>query len=110
MVPSNAGYVEQFRTSLASWTDERFVSRDDLEALSMFSVYLVNLAEEDGWQYDGHSYAVRLPLSCLVIKATMDGSPVVCFNSGRTFGNCVRIFLRRIDSNLVEWRPDKYRG
>ena len=110
MVTKPLSYVEQFDSSLATWTDERFVSREDLRALSMFSVYLVNLADADGWVYDGHSFKVGAALGCLVIKATMDDAPVVSFISGRTFINCVKIFLRRLDSDTVEWRKDKFRG
>lgn len=110
MDPRETEYVERFETSLAGWTDERFVSRDQIRALAMFSLYLVNLAEYGEWSYYGHSYKATQPLGVLVVKATMDEAPVVCFTSARTFCSCVRIFLRKLESDLVEWRPDQYRS
>lgn len=109
MVASSFEYIDQFVSSLEVWTDERFVSREEIRCLSMFSMYLVNLADLGGWQYDGHSFKRSIPLGCLVIKGTIDDTPVVCFISGRTFANCVKILMRRIESDTVEWRPDKFR-
>lgn len=103
------GYLDNFRKSLAAWSDHRFVSREDLWAMAMFNLYLVNLSEGDGWQYDGHSFKNSLPLGILVVKATLDGIPVVVFTSGRTPMGCVRIFIRKLEQGLLEWVPDRYR-
>lgn len=109
MVSRDNGHLGQFEIALKDWTDERFVSREQIRALSMFNMYLVNLSEEDGWQYDGHSWKQGNPIGCLVVKATMDGAPVVVFTSARTTINGVVIFLRKLEQGLLEWRPDKYR-
>jgi hypothetical protein len=109
MDPRETEHVKEFETALAKWADQRFVTRDQVRALAMFSLYLVNLAEHGGWSYYGHSFKAGSPMSVLVIKATIQEEPVVCFNSGRTFCNCVRIFLRKLEADLVEWRPDQYR-
>lgn len=110
MDPRETEYVKRFETSLAKWTDERFVSRDQVRALSMFGLYLVNLAEHGKWSYYGHSYKAGQPLGVLVIKATIDEVPVVCFTSALSFCDCVCIFLRKLENELVEWRRDQYRG
>lgn len=110
MDPKETEYVKRFEESLEGWTDERFVSRDQIHGLAMFSLYLVNLAEHGGWSYYGHSYRVGQPLGVLVIKATIEETPMVCFTSARTFCGCVRIFLRKLETDLVEWQPDQYRG
>lgn len=109
MDPRETEYVERFEEALEEWTDERFVSRDDIRSLAMFSLYLVNLAEHEGWAYYGHSYKVGQPMGVLVVKATIDKTPVVCFNSGSTLCACVRIFLRKLEGGMVEWRHDQYR-
>lgn len=102
-------YLAEFRESVKTWTDQRLVRQEDLYAMAMFTLYLVNLSDEDGWQYDGHSHKVALPLGCLVVKATMEGIPVVVFTSGRTAIACIRIFIRKLEQGLLEWVPDKFR-
>lgn len=108
MGPKDNGHVEGFKESLEAWTDHRFVSREDIEALAMFVMYIVNLADAGGWLYRGHSFRMGVGLSTLVVKAMLDDTAVVCFVSGKTFVNCVRIFLRKLDEDVVEWRQDKY--
>lgn len=103
-------HLVRFEEALQSWRDERFVSRDQVRALAMFALYIVNLSDYHGWRYDGHSYKVGVAFNTLVIKATFNGAPVVSFVSGRTFVNCVRIFFRRLEEDTVEWRDDKFRG
>lgn len=110
MPPSNGRYLEEFESALADWTDERFISRQGIRALAMFSVYLVNLAEADGWQYDGQSFKVGTPMSCLVVRSTIDGIPHVVFTSGQTHIGCVSAFLRKLDEGWLEWRVDRYRS
>ncbi|GAG87875.1 unnamed protein product, partial [marine sediment metagenome] len=98
------GHLAEFEKALEDWVDERFVSRDMLRALTMFSVYLVNLSEADGWQFDGYSYKTGIPMGCLTVKATIDGVPQVVFTSGRTHTGCVVVFMRKLDLGLLEWR------
>lgn len=109
MNPRDNGHVRDFKASLEAWTDHRFVSSDQVYALAMFSLYLVNIAEAGDWSYYGHSFKVGKPLSVLVIKATINERPVVCFTSARSFCSCVAIFLRKDEMGLVEWRDDQYR-
>ncbi len=103
-------YLAEFEKSLAGWTDERFVSRQQLSALARFSLYLVNLAEDDGWVYNGHSYKESEYMSCLVVKATLDDIPQVVFTNGKSYTSCVIVFLRKLESGTLEWRKDKYRS
>ena len=103
-------HVEQFHKALEQWSDERFVTREQIDDLSMFSLYLVNLSEDDGWSYYGHSYKRGSPMGCLVVKADIEGVPQVVFTSGRTYPACVRIFLRKLREGWLEWREDKFRG
>ena len=102
-------YAKQFKQACAEWTDHRFVSSDQVYNLAMFSIYIVNLADHAGWLYCGHSYKAGVGMSVLVVKAMVDDMPMVCFTSGRTFCNCVGIFVRKMLNDMVEWRPDQYR-
>lgn len=102
-------HLEGFKKALEGWTDERMVSRDQLWALAMFVLYLVNLGEADGWSYDGHSLKVGVPMSTLTVRATIEGVPYVVFTSGRTTMACIRVFMRKLEEGLLEWCPDRYR-
>ena len=102
-------YLEQFEQSLPDWVDERFISREDFRATAMFSMYLVNLLEGVGATYDGHSLSIKTPMCLLVVRGTVDGVPHIVFTSARTPIGCIRIFIRKLEGDMLEWRPDKFR-
>ncbi len=102
-------HIEGFDEALKSWTDERFASKEELRAMAMFHLYLVNLAEDDGWCYDGHSFKVSTGMSCLVVKSSIEGTPWVVFTNGRSSISCIKIFIRKLEAGVLEWREDRYR-
>ena len=108
MGSKNGEYLEQFEQALAGWTDARFVSADEIRTMAMFHMYLVNLAEAGGWVYRGHSWRQSEYLGCLVVKASMDGAPFVVFTNAKTPVSSMRIFLRKLEEDFLEWMPDKY--
>lgn len=108
MDPKNSEHVEAFEDALERWTDSRFLSRDEVRTLAMFNMYLVNLAEADGWQLRGYSWKESAYLGCLVVKATIDGAPSVVFTNAKTPIASMRIFLRKLEGDFLEWVPDKY--
>jgi hypothetical protein len=108
MASKGKEYIERFEETLAGWTDNRFVSADEIRTLAMFHMYLVNLAEEGGWIYRGHSWKESDYLGCLVVKAVVDGVPSVVFTSAKTAVAGMRIFLRKMAGDFLEWVPDKY--
>lgn len=110
MNPRDNGYLEQFRQSLQAWTDERMITRQQIEDLAIFNLYLVNLAEAAGWSYDGHSLTYGTPMCRLCVRGTLEGIPHVVFASGRTPTACVRIFLRKLEEGWLEWVVDRYRS
>lgn len=103
-------HLAEFDKALEGWVDERFISREDFRAVAVFAVYLVNLLESEGATYDGHSLTIKTPMSLLVVRGTIDGVPHIVFTSGRTTTACMRIFLRKLEDGLLEWRPDRYRS
>lgn len=106
--PRDTEHVTEFQRSLQEWADSRFLSRDQVETLAMFVMYLVNLAEHDGWTLRGYSWKEADYLGCLVVKATRDGVPLVAFTSAKTAINGMRIFLKKLEGDFVEWTKDKY--
>lgn len=108
MEPRDSEYVKQFDEALEAWTDDRMVSAADIRTMTMFIVYLVNLAEHAGWVYRGHSWKESEYLGCLVVKAIVDEVPSVVFTSAKTPISGMRVFLRKMDADLLEWVPDKY--
>lgn len=103
-------HVAGFHEALAGWTDHRFISREDLESIAMFDMYLVNLLDLRGRAYYGHTYTQKGKMGCLVVKADYEGTPQVVFVNGRTYPACIRIFLRRLQAGAQDWRKDKYRA
>lgn len=110
MDPRDTEHVKQFDLALETWTDTRFITREELRAAAMFVLYLVNLAEHDGWVYNGHSWKEASPMGCLVVKATIEGTPYVVFTSARTTISSMKVFLRKLEGGMLEWVPDKYRA
>ncbi len=108
MDPRDTEHVKQFKAALQGWTDARFVSAADIETMTMFLLYLVNLADHDGWVYRGHSWKESPYLGCLVVKATVEEVPSVVFTNGKTATACMRIFLRKLEFDMLEWVPDKF--
>ena len=74
----------------------------------LLDTYIVNLAEEGGFEFVGFSFRVKPTLSLLVVKARLGDDPVICFVSARTFLVAFKIFFARVMDGTVEWRPDQY--
>lgn len=101
--------LQAFEAALSKWDDQRFITRDQLRAVAKFTMYLVNLADDGGWIYRGHSFKQTDYMGCLVVKADIDGTPQVVFTNGRTYTGCIVGFIRRLEAEELQWRPDKYR-
>lgn len=108
MDPRNTEHVKQFEEELKAWTDGRFISADDIRTLAMFILYIVNLGDAQGWEYRGHSWKESEYLGCLVVKAVVDGVPSVVFTNAKTATASMRIFLRKLEGEFLEWVPDKF--
>ncbi|GAH31686.1 unnamed protein product, partial [marine sediment metagenome] len=103
MDPTDSEHVREFEQSLTRWTDSRFLSRDSLRTMAMFTMYLVNLAEADGWDLRGYSWKRSSYLGCLVVKSIVDGVPSVAFTNAKTPVAGMRIFLRKMEGGFLEW-------
>lgn len=108
MEPMDTECVKRFEEALEGWTDQRFVTTEEIRTMTMFMMYLVNLAEGKDWVYRGHSWKESEYLGCLVVKAVVDGVPSVVFTNAKTPVNGMRIFLRKLDGDFLEWVRDKY--
>ncbi len=76
--------------------------------LYRFFCRVVNILDEKGVGYRGHSLRESDYLNLLVVKATVEGEPVVCFINAGTSLNCLKIFLLKFEEDRLEWRHDKY--
>lgn len=108
MDPRNTEHVREFEQSLDAWTDSRFLTRDQLKTVAMFTMYLVNLADADGWVLRGYSWKESENLGCLVVKAMVEGVPSVVFTNAKNTVGGMRIFLRKLEGDFLEWVPDKF--
>ena len=102
------GVLREFAIALSDWTDNRFVTKEDISTHAIFLMYLVNLSDAYGWEYLGHSWRERANLGCLVVKAKMGGAQYVAFTSAQTPTHGMRIFLRKMEEERVEWVEDRY--
>lgn len=108
MNTNDSPHLEDVEKSLVHWIDERFITKDQAYTLYLLDSYMVNLADEGGFDVVGFSWRVKQTLSLLVVKARLGDDPVVCFVSARTFSNAFKIFFARVMDGTVEWRPDRY--
>lgn len=102
-------HIQAVEAALEQWQDNRLISREDIRVWYEFNNYLVNLAEADGWTYDGQSFTKKEPMSTLVVRGTHGNIPHVAFTSGRTATECMRSFLRKMREGWLEWSVDRYR-
>jgi hypothetical protein len=108
MGASTSPHIGHLDEQLAGWDDGRVVAREQIRDWYMFIVYLVNLLDDLEVEYRGHSWREGNPLGTLVLRATMHNEPVVSFVSARSFGEAIRILVRKAAEDVIEWRPDKY--
>lgn len=108
MVGMDNEHIENFDKALASWTDARFISAADIRTLAMFTMYIVNLADREGWVYRGHSWKESEYMGCLVVKAIVADIPSVVFTSAKTYMGGIRVFFRKMEADLIEWVPDRF--
>lgn len=108
MDPKVSPHVAGFETALLDWTDNRFITRDEIRTVAMFLVHLVNLADQKGWALRGWSWKASEYLGVLVVKATVDGTPQVVFTNAKTPISSMRIFLRKLEGDFLEWVPDRF--
>ena len=108
MDTNGSPHLEDLQTSIEGWIDERFITREHMFTMYLLDSYIVNLADEGGFEFLGFSFRVRSTLSLLVVKARLGEDPVVCFVSARTFLSAFKIFFARVMEGTVEWRPDKF--
>lgn len=108
MDPKDTECVKRFDEALEGWTDQRFVTTEEIRTMTMFIMHLVNLADAKGWVYRGHSWKESEYLGCLVVKAVVDGVPSVVFTNARTPVTGMRIFLKKLEGDFLEWVKDKY--
>jgi hypothetical protein len=101
-------YLDTFGQALELWTDQRHLTRDEVRAVFMFTKHIVNVMSSVNAEYLGHSFKASTPLNLLVVKAVVDGVRRVAFVSGSDATDCMRIFIKQLENDVVQWREDLF--
>ena len=102
-------HLERLEEQVQSIPTDHIMSPDLVWTAYMFTMYIVNLAEDGGWSYDGHSFKVGDPLGTLTVRSHVQDAPMVSFVNGRTMLECMGVFVRWCELGDVRWYPDKFR-
>jgi hypothetical protein len=108
MASNDNKHLDSLDTMLGQLDDSRFLTSEEWGEVYRYVVYLVNLLDEQGMVYRGHSFKYGVPVSLLVTKVIRGKSMLVAFTSGITFQSCMGAFLNRLREDTVEWREDRY--
>jgi hypothetical protein len=101
-------YWTEWEHTLETWTDERHITRKDLDTMVRFELQLLNLLADRGLDYRGESFKYGTPMSLLVVKVYDQRTAKVAFVNGRHRVECARIFLRKLLEDRVNWQDDKF--
>lgn len=85
------------------------LSADQFVGASILYERMSTLLELGKATFDGLSWRPGVPYGLLVVKATVEDKPSVCFVRERDILTCVRILTRMVLENRVPWKPDKFR-
>lgn len=102
-------HLSEWRTNvLEGWTDERIVSKRDLDALLWFYQHMyADLANFEltlrGWSYRESEYS-----SLLVLKVTQGDIPYVVFSGSRDAISCVRKLKLSFQEETFQLVRDKF--
>lgn len=85
---------------------------DDPTLAEQVGQYLLCIPETFAWythnSYEGHSLKRKGNGWFLVVRARIDGHPMVCFHQANTIGRVFRMFAIGIVNDLIDWHPDRY--
>jgi len=104
--------MSAWRENLGSLTgqvkDHRIYEKQDVDSVLLFCFHLEDLmsncgAELRGWNVASLGWCYRL-----IVKATIDDTPLVAFISERTTSHCMRVFLRQMEEKRVKWSLDRF--
>lgn len=91
------------------WTDQREIERIELQALLLFSIYGPCETSQSDDPLTGFSFRQEERQGLLVVRRLREDVHEVCFINGRTFVDCVRIYVRKWLEDTLRWYPDRFR-
>lgn len=98
------GYLEWLAEALA----ERPTEAKDAATHMEFEGWLINLLEDKGLAWRGHSFKNQGWATLLVMKVAREGVPQVGFFTEQTTTGCVRVFLRKLAEGSIPWKRDQF--
>lgn len=101
-------FQESIADELSKLPEEGPLPRENVRIWFEFVEYLANLYERLGLVRRGESFKNQGWAELLVAKVARDGVPLVAFITAQTTTDCMRVFLRQLDENMVQWREDKF--
>jgi hypothetical protein len=106
---SELSYEEIIEGTLEGWSDYRLVDYKTMVALLWFLCYGQNVYSQSGADWTGCSFSQHPEQCLLVARREQEGIPQVAFVTGRTPTDCIQIFHRLYQEDLVQWTRDKFR-
>jgi hypothetical protein len=95
--------------TLKDWHDHRLCSKDELVAAIWYLVYGQNAFSQFGADWTGCSFSQSEETCLLVGRRVFQGDAQVCFVTGRTPMDCMRILHKRYEKDTLNWSKDKFR-
>jgi hypothetical protein len=89
-------------------TDYRLYEKQDVASVLLFGFHAVDFLHMHGYEYRGHNIKDMGWCFLLVVKATLEDTPLVAFINERTPAHCMRVFIRRLEEKRVKWQEDKF--
>lgn len=105
----SADYFDVVRRSLEGYNDHRLLSKDELEAVLWYVVYIFDETLKFGGDWTGVSFSQKDLIVLMVSRREYEGTPQVVFVTGRTTADCMRIFRNRFVNGTLNWFRDKFR-
>jgi hypothetical protein len=85
-----------------------YMSKSQFRALVTLNNRMPNVLDPLGYTFVSLSFRESDSLPLLIVKVRNDEGTWICFTNGRSFFNCVVIFLRKLAENRIAWRADKF--
>ena len=106
-MPSNA-FVERVESFITRLPTDGPVEPQDVSTWFYFLEYLVNLLESQGLFLRGYSFKSQGWSWLLVVKVVWRETPQVAFTTERNPTGCMRVFLRKLGDETVNWQVDRF--
>lgn len=89
-------------------SDYRVYDKQDVASILLFGFHIVDFLHNHGIEYRGHNLKNMGWATMLVLKVTIGETQLVGFVTEQNPAHCMRIAVRKIEENRMEWTTDKF--